>query len=147
VSLAAWLLRKTFVRFALVGAAGYVVDTAVLAAGTNGLGLDPYSGRVLSIFVAMTCTWAGNRYLTFARRRAHGPDGMAREWMRFVGANAVGALVNYGLYAALVHSASPPLNDKYAALFLGVLAGMLFNFTLSHFLVFRGPPGPLPPHS
>jgi putative flippase GtrA len=145
VSLATWLLHKAFVRFTLVGAGGYVVDTAVLAAGTNWLGLGPYSGRVLSIFVAMTFTWAGNRYLTFAQRRARGMGGMAHEWMRFVSANAVGALINYGLYAALVHSGPPPLNDKYAAQFLGVLAGMIFNFALSHFLVFRGP-GPIPPH-
>lgn len=144
MSLAAWLLRKAFVRFALVGAGGYVVDAGVLAAGTNWGGLDPYSGRVLSIFVAMTFTWMGNRTLTFAQRRARGLGGMAREWARFVGANAVGALINYGLYAALVHSGPEPFNDKYVAQFLGVLAGMIFNFTLSHFLVFRGP-GPLPP--
>jgi putative flippase GtrA len=147
VSLATWLLRKTFVRFALVGAGGYAVDAAVLAAGTRWLGLNPYSGRVLSIFVAMTFTWAGNRYLTFAQRRAYGVGGMAHEWMRFVSANAVGALFNYALYAALVHSGPQPLNDKFVAQFLGVLVGTIFNFTLSHFLVFRGsaaPPRPRP---
>ena len=54
--------------------------------------------------------------------------------------NAVGAVINYGVYAALVHSGPPPLDDKYAAQFLGVLAGLIFNFTLSRFFVFRAPP-------
>jgi putative flippase GtrA len=135
-----WLLRHSFVRFAVVGTVGYMVDAAVLALDTQWLGMDPYSGRVLSIFAAMTVTWLGNRYLTFARRRARGAAGAAREWLKFTGANAVGAAVNYGVYAALVHSGPPPWDDKYAAQFLGVLAGLVFNFTLSRFFVFRAPP-------
>ena len=135
-----WLLRHSFARFAAVGTVGYMVDAAVLALDTRWLGMDPYSGRVLSIFVAMTFTWLGNRYLTFARRRAHGAAGTAREWLKFIGANAVGGLINYSVYAALVHSGPPPWDDKYAAQFLGVLAGLLFNFTLSRFFVFRTPP-------
>ena len=116
------------------------IGAAVLALDTRWLGMDPYSGRVLSIFVAMTFTWLGNRYLTFAQRRAHGAAGTAREWLKFIGANAVGALINYCVYAALVHSGPPPWDDKYAAQFLGVLAGLIFNFTLSRFFVFRTPP-------
>ena len=134
-----WLLRHSFARFAAVGTVGYMVDAAVLALDTRWLGMDPYSGRVLSIFVAMTFTWLGNRYLTFAQRRAHGAGAIAREWLKFIGANAVGAVINYGVYAALVHSGPPPLDDKYAAQFLGVLAALIFNFTLSKKLVFKGP--------
>ena len=141
MSIAGYLLRHAFVRFALVGAGGYVVDTAVLWLDTRHLGLDPYSGRALSIFAAMIFTWLGNRTITFAGRRARGgPGAVAGEFLRFVGANLVGALVNYGVYAWLVHSAGAPLNDKYAAQALGVLAGLVFNFTLSRTMVFRAPP-------
>lgn len=48
-----YLFRHPFVRFALVGAGGYIVDTAVLALDTSRLGLDFAAGRAFSIFVAM----------------------------------------------------------------------------------------------
>ena len=69
---ARWLLRHAFIRFGMVGAAGFVVDAAMLALATGQLGMDPYRSRALSIAVAMTATWLGNRYFTFAARRARG---------------------------------------------------------------------------
>jgi putative flippase GtrA len=133
-----WLLRHAFIRFGLVGAAGYVVDAAVLALATGQLGMDPYRGRVLSIAVAMTATWLGNRYFTFAEKRARGSAAaIAQEALKFAGANLIGAVVNYGVYAALVAWAPGPWNNVFVAQVIGVLAGLVFNFTLSKTLVFR----------
>ncbi|HEY2836921.1 MAG TPA: GtrA family protein, partial [Rhizomicrobium sp.] len=94
--LAHYLLRHPFIRFAMVGTAGYIVDTGILALDTGVWGLDFKSGRALSIFVAMGCTWLGNRYLTFPERRARSFSGALQEWLKFIGANAIGAVVNYG---------------------------------------------------
>jgi putative flippase GtrA len=139
VSWARTFSRFSFLRFAAIGGVGFVVDSTVLAADTNWLGLDPFKGRILSIFCAMVCTWAGNRYFTFADRRARGSmTAIFHEWSKFIAANIVGALVNYGVYAAMLHFASPPFNNKYIALVAGVLAGLVFNFTLSKKLVFTG---------
>jgi putative flippase GtrA len=138
---ARWLLRHPFVRFGLVGAAGYVVDAGALALATQQLGLDPYRGRALSIAVAMTATWLGNRYFTFAAARARGSfSAIAQEALKFAGANLVGAAVNYGVYAALVGLAPHPWNNPFLAQVIGVLAGLVFNFTLSRLLVFRATP-------
>jgi len=132
------LARHPFIRFGLVGAGGYVVDNLVLALDTHFLKLDPYSGRALSIFAAMTFTWIGNRYLTFPEHAAHGSvRAIAQEWLKFIGANSVGAVVNYVTYALLVAYAPTPLGNKYVALVCGVGAGLVFNFTLSKRLVFR----------
>ncbi len=136
---ARYLLRHSFIRFALVGAAGYVVDAGFLAFDTNVLKLNFEAGRACSIFVAMCCTWLGNRYLTFPERRARSLSGAAQEWLKFVGANLVGAVVNYSVYAILVRYAGHPFDNKFVAQACGVLAGLIFNFTLSKTLVFRGP--------
>lgn len=134
------LTRHPFMRFALIGAGGYGVDTLVLALDTQVL--DPFSGRLLSIFVAMTFTWLGNRTLTFPQKAARGSAGaIAREWLRFIGANFVGATVNYAVYALLLSFAASPFNDKFVAQACGVCTGLLFNFTLSKKLVFRAGPG------
>jgi putative flippase GtrA len=137
VDLARRLCRHAFIRFGLVGAAGYVVDACVLALGINHWGLDPYRGRVLSIAAAMIATWAGNRYFTFAARRARGSLGaIAQEGLKFAGANLVGAAASYGVYAALVAFAPSPFANPFLAQPVSVFGGMIFNFVLSRTLVF-----------
>ena len=131
------LRQSRFLRFAAVGAAGFVVDESVLAVMQRLVGLDPYSARAISIVAAMSFTWWGNRNLTFREHAAEGTAAIAREWLRFVAANSVGALVNYGTYAALVRFAPWPANNAYLATAIGVGIGLLFNFTLSKRLVFR----------
>jgi putative flippase GtrA len=132
------LLRSRFARFGAVGAAGFVVDEAVLTIAHYVFGLDPYLARAISIFCAMTFTWWGNRKLTFAEHAATGgvPE-LAREWFKFVLANGVGAAANYGSYSLLVSFAPPPLNNLLLAAAIGVGVGLIFNFTLSKRFVFR----------
>jgi putative flippase GtrA len=129
-----------FLRFGIVGAGGFVVDTLVLFVMHRVLGLDPYSARAISIFAAMNFTWIGNRLITFRAHAAVAPGEIAGEWARFLLTNAFGALVNYAVYAAIVRFAPPPANSPYLGLVAGVAAGLTFNFTLSKRLVFRGPP-------
>jgi putative flippase GtrA len=133
-----FLSRISILRFAVIGVLGMPVDWSVLQIMVH-LGTGPYLGRVVSWFCAATFTWAGNRYFTFAGTRAHGIIRTIREWLRFLAANAVGGLVNVGLYSVLVRYAPPPLNDLTVALVCGVLLGLAFNFTLSKKVVFRGP--------
>jgi putative flippase GtrA len=138
VTVASYLLRHPFVRFAAVGGAGYFVNLAALWLATRHLGLNNYEGGIFSILTAMCFTWAGNRYFTFAARRARGSiKAVAREFFTFVGANLVGAVINYLVYAALLRFAGTPFNDKYVAQIFGVLAGLIFNFVLSRSVVFK----------
>lgn len=130
------LSRLSFLRFAVIGALGMPVDWLVLQ-GMVHWGTGPYFGRMISWFCAASFTWMGNRYFTFAASRARGLVGAAKEWLRFLAANAVGGLVNVGLYSVLVRFAPPPFNDLSVALVLGVLLGLAFNFTLSKKMVFR----------
>lgn len=138
MTLLARLKKISILRFAVIGALGMPVDWAVLQLMVH-LGTGPYLGRVISWFCAATFTWTGNRYFTFATTRARGLAGAGKEWLRFLAANAVGGLVNIGLYSVLVRFAPPPFNDLTVALVLGVLLGLVFNFTLSRKLVFKGP--------
>jgi putative flippase GtrA len=137
VTLLAQVRQSRFLRFAIVGAAGFVVDEGVLFTMQRFAGLDPLVARAISIFAAMTFTWWGNRTLTFREHAASGLLAVSWEWLRFVAANLVGALVNYGSFATLVHFAPAPANNPYLATAIGVGIGLLFNFTLSKRLVFR----------
>ena len=129
------LWKAKFARFAAIGSAAFVVDSAVLYGGLA-LGLGLYWGRAVSYLVAATFTWYGNRRITFATH-AHGASAVAAEWIRFLSANLVGGAVNYATYAGLVSLL--PLVRAYPVLGVaaGSIAGLGVNFTLSKFLVFR----------
>lgn len=139
-------VSRQFAIFALIGIGGLFVDMAALAAALHLLGLDPYGGRVFSYLMAATFTWYMNRQFTFTgvSRR-----GAVRQWARFLVANTVGALVNYGIYV-LVLKAGPWMISAvglwprlftdllpYIGVAAGSVSGLIFNFVLSKKLVFR----------
>jgi putative flippase GtrA len=121
-----------FVRFALVGIAGFLVDVAALY-GAFAIGLGLYSGRVVSYLCAATFTWAVNRRFTFAAKT---PPTIT-EWLSFVFANTSGGLVNYLTYAALATWGSGLLSHPALAVACGSIAGLIVNYTASARLVFR----------
>ncbi len=126
-----------FLRFALVGTGGFFVNEAALWIALHLLHVNAYSGGVVSFLCAVTFTWWGNRTLTFRDQAARSPHSMISEWMKFVAANGLGFLVNYGVYATLIALAPKPLNNPFLALAFGTLAGLLLNFAISSRVVFR----------
>ncbi len=104
-----------FVRFAITGAAGFVVDIAV-----------PLGGHALGRTVALCRArgllsggrhlhLGGQRHLTFGERRARDGIGMAREWLTFLTVNLGGMSVNYALFAVLVAWAPATLSNPFIA--------------------------------
>ena len=133
------MLTAQFMRFAVIGTAGFVVDVGVLYL-VRRLGLDLYSARVVSFLCAASFTWLGNRLYTF--RTPTGPDQrFAAEWFLYLSAMALGGLVNYGVYALLV-TVLPLFHDHpWLAVAGGTGAGMLINFLFARRLLYRPGPG------
>lgn len=132
--------RSQFLRFGLVGVAGYVVDATVLTALVELLTLDPYSARVASFICAATTTWWLNRHFTFAK---HPEQKAGRQWLGFLIVSTGGAVINYGAYVVALHLWSLAYAYPAIGAAVGAIAGMLFNFPASKLLVFRtGLPAP-----
>lgn len=125
-------ILRQFLRFGLIGTAGVFVDGAALYGAMHGLGLDHYSGRLLSWLVAATFTWSMNRRFTFEDKRP-----ALVQWMKFLAANAVGGLVNYGVYGLLVYFSPTVAAYPIIGVGAGSIAGLAFNFSASKWLVFR----------
>ncbi|HEY8564146.1 MAG TPA: GtrA family protein [Beijerinckiaceae bacterium] len=127
-----------FLRFALVGAAGFLVDAGtlmlLLAATPAGL----YAGRLGSFLAAVTFTWAANRRYTFGAGR-RSARGLVAEWSRFVAVNALGGGVNLGVYTLLVSTSALFAARPWLAVAVGSVAGLAVNFAGSSRLVFRDP--------
>jgi putative flippase GtrA len=124
-----------FLRFALVGTIGFLVDAAVLYALMFGLGAGPYLGRAGSFLAAASATWLLNRVYTFRAAERSDPR---RQWLRFVGFMLLGGAVNYGVYAAVVSIGPDHPVVPLAGVAAGSLAGLAVNFTTSRLFVFRG---------
>lgn len=130
------------VRFCMVGTLGLAVDVAVLSMALHLMGWGFYTARLLSFTVAVTCSWFLNRRHTFGA--SHLPAWV--EWGRFVSTNAVGGLINYGVYAWVVHGHDALDWRPAAGAALGSLAGLAVNFTLSRHFVWRRTDRPDAPH-
>ena len=121
-----------FIRFALVGVAGFIVDAAVLTI-MLWVGTDFYTGRLVSFLCAVTGTWFANRSFTF---KSEDPN-LIGEWARFVSTNAVGGTINYVTYALLVATTAYFAEHPVFAVGVGSIAGLAWNFAASKHLVFK----------
>lgn len=125
--------RAQFLRFAIVGAAGFLVDAGTLHLAVREIGAGLYTGRVLSYFAAATFTWWLNRRYTFRNRRN---GNRAREYLAFLAANAVGGLLNYTVYAISINASNLARDWPIIAVAAGSLTGLVSNFILSKRFVF-----------
>jgi putative flippase GtrA len=136
LSFVARLWQTEFLRFAVIGTAAFVVDASTLYAALW-CGLGFYAGRMVSYLVAATFTWYGNRRITFVRSHAEGVGPATAEWLKFLVANLGGGAVNYTIYAALIASFAIVRAYPVLGVAAGSLAGLVVNFSLSKFVVFR----------
>lgn len=127
-------LAGQFLRFGVVGAAGFLVDTALLyLALWAGAGL--YGGRVFSYVGAATFTFLLNRAWTF---RAAPAGHVGRQWALFLLVNLIGFALNYGTYALLVAFVPVVAANPVLGVAAGSVAGLGGNFLASRRFVFRG---------
>jgi putative flippase GtrA len=126
-------LAAEFFRFGTVGAIGYVTDTASVYALKGMVGVA--AAGLLSFLVAATVTWALNRNWTWRDRGRGAPR--LRQWSHFLAVNGPGALLNRGIYEALVLAVPLCATHPFLATGAGAIAGMFVNFGLSRRLVFR----------
>lgn len=124
-----------FLRFIIVGAAGFGVDVGVLYLA-RAQGLDLYTARLLSFIAAASFTWLGNRRFTFRTPDTEGRR-LRSEWLTYLGAMGVGGLVNYGVYAALVTWVLLFHTHPWLAVAGGTGTGLLINFLLARQILYR----------
>jgi putative flippase GtrA len=130
-----------FIRFALVGSTGFVVDAGLLTLLHNGAGVDPFTARLISISVSAFTTWRLNRVVTFGAS----DRSQASEGARYALVAALTAGLNYCLYAlALV--AWPDVPPILAAIG-ATLAALFFSYFGYSRFVFAGAEAVLGPPS
>jgi putative flippase GtrA len=127
------LVDPAFIRFGLVGAAGFTID-AIILHGLVHAGMNYFGGRLVSFAIAVVCTWQMNRSFTFRTPSAHGTF---KEAALYVGVQCAGGAANIGVYTAAI-LLMPVLKDwLLVPLAMGSGAGLCLTFIGSKHLAFR----------
>ena len=127
-----WLGASRFLRFACVGAVGFVVDAGILTMLMQ-LGWQPVLARLVSFPAAVATTWLLNKAWTFAADAASAGGG----YMRYSGIQIIGALINLGIFTLLI-SAFPAFRAvPWLPLAAAALVALVFNYLATRHLVFN----------
>jgi putative flippase GtrA len=135
-------MKSQMLRFAMSGAAGYIVDSVVLYTAMA-FGMGFLRGRLVSFACAVIATFVLNRRYTFAAQLQSTPGLRPPLWLefgRYLAAMALGGVLNLATYW-LVLAVTPHFPALFAlAVAAGSLAGMVANFASAKWWVFAHRP-------
>ena len=123
---------KELLQFGMVGTIGFLVDSGTLLLLMY-FGLNPYWGRLGSFFIAVSCTWVLNRNFTFKAKKT---TTLGTEWVKYLMANSLGAILNYGVYALLLSKVEFVAQWPVIGVAAGSIVGLLANYINSRVFVF-----------
>ena len=138
-------LFRELMKFGVVGAVTFVVDVSVFNLARLVIELGPLTSKTVSVVVATTVAYLGNRAWTFRHRDRRG---LRREYTLFFAFNAVGLIIalvclGFTFYALELRS---PLAQNVAANGVGLVLATAFRFWSYRRFVFpetnAGAPGP-----
>jgi dolichol-phosphate mannosyltransferase len=129
-------------QFLVVGASGTVLNLILFTILVH-LGVSVHAAVAIAIILSMFSNFVLNRRFSFSYARR---QPILTQFAGFVGASSVGAVVNYAVTVATLHL-WPSLRPQQIAVLFGVAVGMIFNFGISRYIVFRKRSHPRPPDS
>lgn len=114
-------------KFGTVGGFATIVDVGLSNLLRYGLDLGPLLAKTLSVVIATTVAFCGNRFWTW-RHRAN--QGLAREYLLYAGLNAVGLLIALAVvwFTVYVLGLDDPVSYNLSANVIGLGLGSLFRF-------------------
>lgn len=125
---------RSFGRFVLVGGVGFCVDASILAFLTHYAHWSPWYARLPSFLSAVSVTWLINRRYTFPGR---GLDRPAAEAAWYAAIQSAGALINLAMFGLVLARWGTTGFMPVIALAIGAIGGLVCNFSMSNFLLYR----------
>jgi putative flippase GtrA len=132
--------RNELGKFGVIGAIAFLIDLVIFNflrfAGGEGVLFDrPLTAKVLSVLVATTFAFAGNRHWTFKERSR---STIQRQYTMFFVFNAIGMVIALSCLGIshYVLGYESALADNISANFVGLILGTMFRFWGYHNWVF-----------
>ncbi|MGH2544900.1 MAG: GtrA family protein [Ardenticatenaceae bacterium] len=132
--------QKRFVKFAVVGAIGALVDFIVLNLLVQGIGLSPLWANPFSVSAAIISNFTWNRLWSFPESRQRT---LFSQFGKFAAINVFGLLLNQTIMWLALHFITPalgldhPLDYNFAkAMAIGII--LFWNFGVNRLTTYRG---------
>ncbi|SDR74499.1 Putative flippase GtrA (transmembrane translocase of bactoprenol-linked glucose) [Nocardioides scoriae] len=127
-------------RFGLIGLLAFVVDVGLFNLARHALDLGPLTSKTISVAVATTVAFLGNRSWTFSERQSQ--HGARTAYVLFFVFNGIGLAISLGcLYVSTYLLAlTSPLAENISSNVVGLALGTLFRFWAYERWVFPGAP-------
>jgi putative flippase GtrA len=124
------VLIHEIAKFGIIGMISFVIDVGLfnlLLFGGGPFTSKPLTAKVVSVAVATTFAYFGNRFWTFRHR---GRTNMGREYVLFFLLNGVAMLIAVGClaFSHYVLNLDSALADNISANVIGLAMGTLFRF-------------------
>ena len=133
-------LRNELVKFGVIGFIAFLIDLVIFNflrfAGGEGVLFDrPLTAKVLSVLVATTFAFVGNRHWTFKERSR---STIRRQYTMFFVFNVIGMVIALSCLwiSHYVLGYESALADNISANFVGLILGTMFRFWGYHNWVF-----------
>lgn len=127
-----------FVKFAIVGAIGMVVDLTVLTVSREILGLPLTLAVALGFSIAVINNFTLNRFWTFPESRARP---IASQLVQFTAVNLIGLAINEVIVLGLHPVFSLPFQDPFAYLAAKIIAigvVLFWNYGANRIWTYKG---------
>lgn len=117
--------------FLFSGSLAFLIDAAILKFLTAAFGIHPILARIVALSFAHVAGWLSHRRYTF---RLATPPTLA-EFLRYVGLQSTVALINYGIFVAVI--VLRPQIEPLLALVVSSGVAMVFSYLGMRFAAFR----------
>jgi putative flippase GtrA len=123
-----------FLRYCVVGTAGFITDATVLLALVHGFAMNPLLARVFSFSLAVMLTFALNQHWTFPAGRR---QGLIASFATYLGVQGLGLACNAAIYAVAILALPAPFNAPLFALAIASAVALAVNYGGAKRLVFN----------
>lgn len=121
-----------WLRFGIVGAIGFVIDTGLLSLCFNVFGLGALLGRVPGFVLSVLATWYLNSCFTFKQAQML----KLKNFMHYFLSNIVGMSINWSIYTLCLYSHPIFLVYPFLAVIPASGTAMFFNYNMAKFVLF-----------
>ncbi len=126
-------LSGALLRFLVVGATGFFIDAFLFYLAIQWAELGVFLARLISFPIAMTATWALNRFWTFESGQTTAPR---RQYVSYVYVQIFGVIINQSIFVVLVTVGGLWLSYPVLSLTVGSATSAVFTFFLLQKYVF-----------
>ena len=122
-----------FLRFVVVGTAGFLADTGVLLAIVHASGINPVIAKMLSFGVAVVLTFELNRRWAFGNVRH---ENLRTAFAAYLGVQSTGFLCNSAAFALSIYLLPVPFNNILLCSVIASALALFVNYAGAKHLVF-----------